>query len=640
MGYPILTCGKGTAWVLVLVFGLCITGCSKHEKDEEKPPPHSVAELEQRIRAILEETHTPGVGAALVTKDEVPWVAGIGKADVAADKDVTTDTLFRVGSISKSFASLAVLKLQEEGKLHLEDRIRERAPEVAFTNRWEDTEPVRLAHVLEHTAGIDDIALCEYAASDPTIGLRDALAFHPSSRTARWRPGTHFSYSNSGPVVAAYVVEKAAGMRFEDYIQEQFFDPLEMKTASYFLTETVKRNLAKSYGRDRSREIPYWHIIDRPSGSISATPREMAYLVQMFLNRGKYKGGTLLKPVSIERMETPVTTLAGQQGIRAGYALGNFTSSYKGFLFHGHSGGIEGFLSSYSYLPDHGVGYFFAINAGNGEAVKQIGDLLRAYLTHDLSKPETPTTFAVSADGLRTWAGYYEPITPRQEVAHFLERLAGIVYIKAEDGKLQARPLVGESEALIPVAEGQFRTKDDPIATVAFLRDDSGESILQSNAGSMRGNFRAIPAWLAWTEGLLTAFSLTLMLSSVLFALIWVPRKLFRRMKDVPGLSIRVIPLLGILCLAGAFVLLTLAGVDADALFARFGKMTIWSVAFCALTWLFALATVAGLLQIIRARGWPIRRGVYIHALLVSLANVLVLSYLAYWGIIGLRTWV
>jgi CubicO group peptidase (beta-lactamase class C family) len=640
MGYPILTRGRGPAWLLVLVFGLCITGCSKHKTDEEKSPPQSVTELEQRIRAILEETHTPGVGVALVTKEDVPWVAGIGKADVAADKDVTTDTLLRVGSISKSFVSLAVLKLQEEGKLHLEDRIRERAPEVALTNRWEDTEPVRLVHVLEHTAGIDDVALCEYAASDPTIGLRDALAFHPSSRTSRWRPGMHFSYSNSGPVVAAYVVEKAAGMRFEDYIQAQFFDPLEMKTASYFLTETVKRNLAKSYGRDRSREIPYWHIIDRPSGSISATPREMAHLVQMFLNRGKYKGVTLLKPESIERMETPATTLAGQQGIRAGYALGNFTSSYKGFLFHGHSGGIEGFLSSYSYLPDHGVGYFFAINAGNGEAVKQIGDLLRSYLTHDLTKPQTPAAFAASADGLRTWAGYYEPITPRQEVAHFLERLAGVMYIKAEDGKLLARPLLGQADEWIPIAEGQFRTKDDPIATVAFLRDDSGESILQSYAGSTRGNYRAIPAWLAWTEGLLTAFSLTLMLSSVLFALIWVPRKLFRRMKDVPGLSIRVIPLLSVLCLVGVFAVFMLGSLDADTLFAHFGKMTIWSVAICGLTWLFAVGAVAGLVQIIRARGRPIRRWVYIHALLVSLANVIVLLYLAYWGIIGLRTWV
>jgi len=129
------------------------------------------------------------------------------------------------------------------------------------------------------------------------------------------------------------------------------------------------------------------------------------------------------------------------------------------------------------------------------------------------------------------------------------------------------------------------------------------------------------------------------MLSSVLFALVWVPRKLLRRMKGVPYLSIRVVPLLSVLCLAGAFGLVVLASLDAEALLTRFGKMTIWSVAFWAVTWLFALGAVGGLVQIFRARKEPILRLVYIHALLVSLANVIVLLYLAYWGIIGLRTW-
>ena len=639
MGYPILTRSRVPAWVLVLMLGLSTMGCSKRGKEEEKPTPRTSVELEQRIREILQETKTPGIGVALVTKEEIPWVVGIGKADVEAGKDVTTDTLFRVGSISKSFVSLAVLKLQQEGKLHLEDRIRDRAPEVEFSNPWEETLPIQLVHVLEHTAGFDDIHLCEYAAGNPSISLRDALAFHPQSRIARWRSGTYFSYSNSGPVVAAYIVEKVSGKRFEDYIQEQFFDPLEMKNASYFLTDAVGRKLAKSYGRNGRREISYWHILDRPSGAINATPAEMAHLVQMFLNRGSYKGVALLKPKSIERMETPVTTLAGRQGIRAGYGLGNSTSSYKGFLFHGHDGGIEGFLSSYGYLPDHGVGYFFAINAGNSAAASELGELLRSYVTRDLKKPAMPAPFEFSAAYLDTFAGYYEPITPRMEMIRFLERLLGVLYIDAGDERLRARKLFGKPEEWIPVAEGHFRRTDDPVATVTFHRGDSEETVLQSYAGSTRGNYRAISAWLAWTEWLLTVFSLSLMLSSVLFALVWVPRKLLRRMKGVPYLSIRVVPLLSVLCLAGAFGLVVLASLDAEALLTRFGKMTIWSVAFWAVTWLFALGAVGGLVQIFRARKEPILRLVYIHALLVSLANVIVLLYLAYWGIIGLRTW-
>jgi CubicO group peptidase (beta-lactamase class C family) len=639
MDYPILARGRVPAWVLVLLLGLAGMGCSNRAKEEEKPTPKTIAELEERIREILRETKTPGVGIALVTKDDIPWVAGIGKADVEAGKDVTTDTFFRVGSISKSFVSLAVLKLQEEGKLHLEDRIHDRAPEVEFTNRWEDTEPVRLVHVLEHTTGFDDIHLREYSASDPSISLQDALAFDPRSRTARWRPGTHFSYSNSGPVVAAYVVEKISGKRFEDYIQEQFFDTLEMKNASYFLTETVRRNLAKSYDRNGRKEMSYWHIIDRPSGAINATPAEMAHLVQLLLNRGTYKGVALLRTESIERMETPATTLAARQGIRAGYGLGNFTASFKGFLFYGHSGGIEGFLSNYGYLPDHGVGYFFSINAGNSEAMDQLNKLLRSYLTRDLKKPASPAS-KISAGSFDAFSGYYEPITPRMELTRFLERLLGILHIDAGGEKLEARELFGKTEEWFSVGRlDHFRRNDDPIATMAFLPGDSEGTILQSYAGSPRGNYRAISAWLVWTEWLLAGLSLALMLSSVLFALVWVPRQLLGRMKGVPSLSIRVLPLLSVLCLAGAVALVVLGSLDAEAMFARFGKMSVWSAAVWGLTWLFALGVVWGMIQIFRARRTPIRRWVYIHALLVSLANVLVLVYLAYWGIIGLRTW-
>jgi CubicO group peptidase (beta-lactamase class C family) len=639
MGHPLLTRGKVPVWILLFALGLSTAGCAHRDKEDEKPAPETIGELEQRIRDILQETKTPGVGVALVNKYGIPWVGGIGKADAETGEEVTTDTLFRVGSISKSFTALAVLKLQEQGKLHLEDRLRDLAPEVEFSNRWEETLPVRLVHVLEHTSGFDDIHLCEYAASDPSMSLRDALAFHPRSRTARWRPGTFFSYSNSGSVVAAYVVEKVSGQRFEDYIQKEFFDPLEMKSASYFLTDAVGRRLAKSYGRGGQKKMSYWHIIQRPSGAINATPTDMAHLVQMLLGRGRYKDAVLLNPESIERMETPATTLATQRGIRAGCGLGNFASTHKGFLFHGHNGGIEGFLSSYGYLPDHGVGYFFSINAANPDAAKKLGELLRSYLTRDLTKPATPAPFEASADYLNTFTGYYEPITPRLEITRFLERLLGIVSIRAGGESLRARELFGETEEWLPVAEGQFRTKDDPIATVAFLRDDTEGTVLQSYTFSARANYRAIPAWLVWTQWLLTVFCLALMLSSVLFALIWVPRKLLRRMNGVPHLSLRVLPLFSVLCLAGAFALLAIAGRDPEALFARFGKMTIWSVAAWALTWLFTLGAVAGLVQVLRARKWPIRRSVYLHSLLVSLANFIVLLYLAYWGIIGVRTW-
>src|SRR4051812_1907457 len=105
---------KPIAIALLLVFALC-----KIRGAETGSGPKSIPELQTAIEAVLKETGTPGAGIAIVSRDKVEWAAGIGKADVAADKPATADTLFRIGSVSKAFAALAALQLQDEGKLKL-----------------------------------------------------------------------------------------------------------------------------------------------------------------------------------------------------------------------------------------------------------------------------------------------------------------------------------------------------------------------------------------------------------------------------------------------------------------------------------------------------------------------------------------
>src|SRR5690606_34310887 len=117
------------------------------------------------------------IGIALVNEEGPYWVAGWGKANLATGEAADQDTLFRIGSIPKMFVALAVLQLQEEGKLSLDDKLRDLAPEIEFENPWEDTHPVRLVHLLEHTTGWDDIHLTEYAFAAPdTMPLKEALA--------------------------------------------------------------------------------------------------------------------------------------------------------------------------------------------------------------------------------------------------------------------------------------------------------------------------------------------------------------------------------------------------------------------------------------------------------------------------------
>src|ERR1035438_4425172 len=114
----------------VILFCLFAAACAAQNKADDQPKPaQSIPELRQQLERILQDTHTPGVSVAIVHRDGPEWVAGLGKSDVATNHATTDETLFRIGSTSKAFASLSILKLVNEGKLSLQDPVHKLAPE-------------------------------------------------------------------------------------------------------------------------------------------------------------------------------------------------------------------------------------------------------------------------------------------------------------------------------------------------------------------------------------------------------------------------------------------------------------------------------------------------------------------------------
>src|SRR5215469_4055110 len=188
----------------------CLAACADaqaEQKKDELPHPKTLEELQKAMKDVVEKDHVTGAGVALVSNGQLLWCGGIGKADVSANRDVTCDTEFRVGSISKTFVSLALLKLEEEGRINLQSRLQDVAPEVPFHNPWESTNPVRVTNILEHTAGFDDMALREvYNTNDsPAISLLRVLQEFPKPQNVRWPPSTRFAYSNPDYGIAGYL---------------------------------------------------------------------------------------------------------------------------------------------------------------------------------------------------------------------------------------------------------------------------------------------------------------------------------------------------------------------------------------------------------------------------------------------------
>jgi CubicO group peptidase (beta-lactamase class C family) len=622
----------------IILFFLIASVCLAADRKENETikPADSIQELQQQIEKILKDTHTPGVSIAIVHKNGPEWVTGLGVADVASRRAAAADTLFRIGSTSKAFASLSILLLADQGKLSLADPVHKLAPDVWFNNPWEATDPVRIVNLLEHTAGWDDIHFREYAKEAPdSMTLKEGLDYDHHSRTSRWRPGTRMAYCNSGPSVAAYIVEKITGQRFEDFVEQNLFAPIGMKTATYF--QPPAGAATTQYHDDGKTPYSYSHILLRPSGAINASANDMAAYVQFYLNRGAVNGKQVVASADIDRMESPTSTWAAKDGMKAGYGLSNFWSVEEGFVYHGHDGGIEGGLTEMSYMPDYGVGYFYSINTESGTADEKIGKTVRAYITKGLEKSALPPVAWLPADAA-DYAGWYEPDSPRVELTHFLGRLVGLSRIQFRDGKLFMARLGAQNDEYIPVTAEQFRQvpkKDppSPVATFELLSVNPEGRFVQDSLGGT--TMKQIPVWFAISEIALTAFVLVSVIAIVIYAPFWILGGLSRRRRRPAERAMRVWPLIAVLSLIAFVVIFILSS---DDLIERMGNLTPWSFGLFAMTLVFAIAALASLISVLRAGGEG-RRGVRRFSIVVTTALVIAATYLAYWGIIGLRTW-
>jgi CubicO group peptidase (beta-lactamase class C family) len=608
---------------------------SAAQQKEDLPHPKTVEELQKAMKDVLDRGHVPGAGVALIANGEVLWCGGIGKADMAANRDATCDTEFRVGSVSKTFVALALLKLQEEGKINLYARLQDVAPEIPVKNKWEATHPVRIVNLLEHTAGFDDMEFSEvYNLRDPyDFPLVDVFKRFQEPQIARWPPGTRMSYSNPGNAVAGFLIEKVTGQPFDKYIRDTFLRPLGMEKADYPFTDANKPLLATAYDGNPSRPVGYPLIYLRPAGDLKTSAGELAKLVQFLLRRGKAGDTQLVKPESILRMEAPETTLAAKNGLRLGYGLANYSSVQGGVVTHGHDGGIDGFLSTYRYMPEHNWGYVVLLNSTNsGRALTDMNRLAIDFLSKDFPKPQQ-APINLSTGELQKLEGYYASRAPRSQMLAFLDDLAGGTRIRVINGKLTRSGLFGQPELLLCVGKNLFRGEKEPEGTTIFFASEPGEmAVTGSGLDGIPYSERSSLA-MPFLRIAILALCLFLMLTSLPFALVWLVRKLFGAMKDVRHLAVRVVPLLATLAFLIVPVCVTqLNGPQIVTFNGRTAGIFLG-------TFLFPLLSIVGFVLVLRVPKDEIHRGVRIHSLLVSSTCCVLTGFLLSWHLLALRLW-
>ncbi|MEO6348017.1 MAG: serine hydrolase domain-containing protein, partial [Aquaticitalea sp.] len=210
--------------VIPLYFCFCLFKLSAQTTKEF--PVKTISQLPDTINKILIKEHQSSLMLAVVTKDTVLFSDAFGTANIGTKQKATSQTLFPMASITKTFTALAIMKLVKQGKLSLYDNLSKIAPEINFTNKWEKTNPVKIIHLLEHTSGFDDLRFNTFWNNDLNISELQAIEKCRNSMYCKWKPGEREAYSNIGYNILGYIIEKLSGLKYEAFLKEEILLPI------------------------------------------------------------------------------------------------------------------------------------------------------------------------------------------------------------------------------------------------------------------------------------------------------------------------------------------------------------------------------------------------------------------------------
>src|SRR5215203_3533311 len=244
------------------------------------------ARLDEYIVRHMRETGAPGLTLALANRDGLIRASTYGYADTKAGLRVAPETMFEIGSVSKSFVGLVLMQLRDESKLDLNKPIVEYLPWLKISSKFD---AITTHHILSHTSGLPGAPL-----------LLDALL---GELWTAYSPGKRFLYSNTGYNILGFLIEAIDKRPFAEAMRARMLIPLGMAASSPVITNDLRKQMAVGY-EPLSEGKPFpalgplaeaqWLEVDIAAGSIASTPGDMAKYMQMLLNRGALPKGRLL----------------------------------------------------------------------------------------------------------------------------------------------------------------------------------------------------------------------------------------------------------------------------------------------------------------------------------------------------------
>ncbi len=387
-------------------------------------------------------------GAVLVSlKDSILLNKGYGYRNATSKTLNDANSIFQIGSITKQFTAAVILQLQAENKLHVTDKLSKYFPD------YPKGDSITIEHLLTHTSGIFNYTNeREFMENEITAyKSRDEMIALFKNKPLNFSPGTGWDYSNSAYSLLGYIIEIACKDSYENAVRKYLFQPAQMTNSGFNFTDLRHGNKTTGYFMLNSSEARPAPIVDSSisysAGSIFSTTGDL------FNWHKALQENKVLTAAQQEIAYTPVKNKYGY-----GWVIDSANNKRR----VSHSGGIHGFITNISRVPEDGVCIILLSNSSDRSLTEITKSLYAILYDKEYTLPKERIAISLSNEELQQYAGEYE-LSPELQVS-----------ISVQNGTLKALPTGQSEKTLYPEKKDAFFDKVDDVQVV-FKRDDKGQ---------------------------------------------------------------------------------------------------------------------------------------------------------------------
>ena len=383
----------------------------------------------------------PGLSIGVVLGDHLVWARGYGFADLAKKAPATPQTLYRIGSITKTFTAVAILQLRDTGKLQLDDSLQRHLTGVSIQPHSNDAPVVTLRELLTHTSGLQR----EVPGTVWTDAVWPSDAGLRASLIQPFDPGTEWKYSNLGFALLGKVVEAEGGQPWDKYVQEHILTPLGMlKTRP--VPHPDEPGLAVGYIRTdpggsfvQAEYSPSGPL--NPAGSIASSVEELGKYLAFHMEEGSSRDSPVLSGRSLREMHRPQWLLSDWQNA---WGFGMRVRRVDGIVRVGHSGSVPGYTSYVEFVPALKLGVIVLTNSSDGDPTSYVDyalQLLSPLVAKSLVRPSQRL-----GEELKRYEGVYRSKDYRVSIVTILDGQLSMIAPEAPNPNAARTMLEGTND--------------------------------------------------------------------------------------------------------------------------------------------------------------------------------------------------